>query len=344
MSKLNLLVICGGESFEHEVSIQSARSVLKNLNKTKYNINLVCIGKNGLWYWMNELHSIFDYPDYKPIPQDTLGEVCSLKNPSTLFSSHKEKKIDVAFPVLHGFKGEDGAIQGFLKVCGIPFVGSDVLSSAICMDKHKTKIIVNNSGIPIAKYFTLVTKEDSSLHGLDFPVFVKPANSGSSIGISKAKSNDGYKKAIELAFKHDSVVLVEECIEGLECEVSLLGNHKVRASRVGAIIPENDEFYSYNAKYIDSNGAKLQMPASFDEDLEKKIQDMAIKIFKILNCRGMARVDFFVKKNKDIIFNEINTIPGFTEISMYPGLWKVSGLSYSELLDELIVLAKSSGV
>lgn len=341
MERLSLLVICGGMSCEHEVSIQSARSIIKNLDKSKYNITLVCIDKKGVWYWIDDTESIFNYPDYKTIPSNKLGNVASLQfsKPATICSENK--KIDVAFPILHGYLGEDGSIQGLLKVAGIPFVGADVLSSAMCMDKHITKTIAKSHNIPIAKYTYLKKDSHIDFDSLNYPVFVKPNNAGSSVGISKVKSKNDLKKAVDLAFKYDSSVLIEECIEGQECEIALLGNEDVKASSVGEIIPRGHEFYSYEAKYLDKQGAELIIPADISSETENKIKQMAIKVYKLLNCRGMARVDFFAKKNGDVVFNEINTIPGFTSISMYPSLWLHSGIKYNQLLDKLIELART---
>ena len=330
-------------SCEHEVSIQSARSIIKNLDKSKYDTTLVCIDKKGTWYWINNIESVFDYPDYKTIPADKLGDVASLQfsKPTMICSKNKTKKIDVAFPILHGYLGEDGAIQGMLKVADIPFVGADVLSSAMCMDKHITKTIAKVNNIPIPKYVALKKDSHINLDSLNYPVFVKPNNSGSSVGISKVKSKNDLKKAIELAFKYDSLVLIEECIEGLECEIAILGNDEPKASGVGVIIPRGHEFYSYEAKYLDKDGAELIIPADISSETEKKIKQLAVKVYKLLTCRGMARVDFFAKKNGDVIFNEINTIPGFTSISMYPSLWLHEGIKYKDLLDQLIELARN---
>ncbi len=329
-------------SCEHEVSIQSARSIIKNLDKSKYDITLVCIDKKGVWYWINDIESIFNYPDYKTIPSEKLGDIVSLQfsKPTMICSENKTKKIDVAFPILHGYLGEDGAIQGMLKVADIPFVGADVLSSAMCMDKHITKTIASSHNIPTSKYIAVNKNSTFDLNSLNYPVFVKPNNAGSSVGISKVKSKDNLKKAIAEALKYDSLVLIEECVEGQECEIALLGNEDVKASSVGEIIPRGHEFYSYEAKYLDKQGADLIIPANLSQDTENKIKECAIKVYKLLNCRGMARVDFFIKKNGDVVFNEINTIPGFTSISMYPSLWLHKGIKYKDLLDHLIELAR----
>lgn len=251
--------------------------------------------------------------------------------------------IDVVFPVLHGPFGEDGTVQGLLKLANVPFVGAGVLGSAVGMDKDVMKRLLREAGIAIADF---VVFNRSRADEIDFeivkgrlglPFFVKPANLGSSVGISKVESESQFHEAVSLAFEYDNKILVEEYIAGREIECSVLGNKNPIASVPGEVIPQR-EFYSYEAKYIDENGAVLEIPAKLDDKTTKKVQDCAIKTFKALCCEGMARVDLFVKDD-DVIVNEINTIPGFTNISMYPKLWAESGISYSELIDKLIELA-----
>jgi len=260
--------------------------------------------------------------------------------------SKKEKigPIDVVFPLIHGPFGEDGTIQGLLKLMEIPFIGASVLGSAVGMDKDVMKRLLRDAGILIAKFFVVENSEKDKVSfekiesQLGLPVFVKPANLGSSVGISRVNSKSDYEKALKIAFEYDNKVIVEEQIDGREIECSVLGNDNPIASVPGEILPQ-DSFYSYNAKYIDANGAKLQIPAKLTQELVEKIQQCAKKVFKTLCCEGMARVDMFLKENGEIVVNEINTIPGFTKISMYPKLWKESGISYSELIDRLIDLA-----
>ena len=304
--KLKIGVLFGGKSAEHEVSIVSAKNVINALNKEKYQVFPIKISKKGK------------------------------------FDLNKIKQMDVIFPVLHGPYGEDGSIQGLLKILNLPFIGPGVLSSAMSMDKDITKRLLIEAGIPIAKFLTFKLNDKFSFKEvskkLGMPVFIKPANMGSSVGIHKVKNKKEFFVGVKDAFKYDTKIIIEKNIVGQEVECSLLGNEKVMASVLGEIVPIND-FYSYKAKYIKKNGADLLIPAKLSKTIAKKVQNKAIEVFQVLNCEAMARVDFFVKKNGRIFVNEINTIPGFTAISMYPKLWEKSGISISKLLDRLIDLA-----
>jgi len=252
--------------------------------------------------------------------------------------------VDVIFPVLHGPFGEDGTVQGLLKLANIPFVGAGVLGSAVGMDKDVMKRLLRDAGIPIANFVVLHEhrKKDISYEkiksNLGLPLFVKPANYGSSVGINKVEDEGTFDQALEEAFQFDHKIIVEAFVDGREIECSVLGNEDPIASVPGEIIPRKD-FYTYEAKYIDEDGAYLRVPATLEAPIIGRIQELSVKAFKVLCCEGMARVDIFLKKNNDIVLNEINTIPGFTKISMYPRLWEASGISYSELIDRLIQLA-----
>jgi D-alanine-D-alanine ligase len=251
-------------------------------------------------------------------------------------------QLDVIFPVLHGTYGEDGTVQGLLKLANIPFVGAGVLGSAIGMDKDVMKRLLRDAQIPIGKFLVLQTFDkpnyDQIVSRLGSPFFVKPANAGSSVGVAKVRTKEEFVTSLENAFLYDRKVLVEEFIEGREVECSVLGNDHPIVSLPGEVIPQHD-FYSYEAKYLDQEGAQFQIPISLPPGVEAKMQEMAVKAYGALCCEGMARIDFFLKENGEILVNEINTIPGFTKISMYPKLWVASGLSYSHLLDRLIELA-----
>jgi len=303
--KLKIGILFGGKSAEHEVSIVSAKNIIKALNKNKYQIFPIKINKNGN------------------------------------FNLNALKKVDLIFPVLHGPFGEDGSMQGLLKILNVPFVGPSVLGSAVGMDKDVMKRLFKEAGIQIGKFVTIRAGEKISFKEiskkLGLPMFIKPANMGSSIGIHKVKNEKEFLAGIKDAFKYDTKVVIEEFIDGREIECAVLGNEKPKASIPGEII-SNAEFYSYNSKYID-NKSVCEIPAKLSKKTKKEIQNIAMKVFKTLNCEGMGRVDFFVQKNRKIIVNEINTIPGFTSISMYPKLWEASGLSLPDLLDELINLA-----
>lgn len=333
MEKIKLGIIYGGMSTEHEVSVISAKSVISNLDKEKYDIQEIYITKNGEWIDSKEnmIENIFTYL----------------------------KSFDVIFPVLHGLYGEDGTIQGLLEMLKVPYVGVGVLGSSVGMDKVYTKIVFEKANIPQARYAYVRKKKDKYVYILEdfeeieiplndickktseklgFPMFVKPSNSGSSVGINKAHNIEELEKYIEYASSFDTKVLIEENINGREIECAVLGNDNPKASCVGEIIPA-DEFYSYDAKYKNAE-SKTQIPADVSEEISDKVRALAIKAYKSLDCKGLSRVDFFVERESEKIYiNEINTMPGFTSISMYPKLWEYSGLKYSELLDELIRLA-----
>jgi len=348
--KLCVGIIFGGKSTEHEVSLQSAKNIIEAIDKKKYKVVLIGIDKKGKWYLTKDSRFLLHADNPKLIKLNRsndkviliLGEkakqlICS--------SSHRTVgPIDVIFPVLHGPYGEDGTIQGFLKIADIPFVGTDVLGSAISMDKEITKRLLLEAGIPSVKFFTL---HHSSIKQISFktvknklglPFFIKPANMGSSIGINKVKNKEQFALFLKEAFQYDNKILIEEAIKGREIECAVLGNENPIASLPGEIIPQY-EFYSYKAKYLDDKGAILKIPAELSSKIATQIQNLSVKVFKLLECKGMARVDFFLKNNQEIIVNELNTIPGFTKISMYPKLWEVSGISYSQLIDRLIQLA-----
>jgi D-alanine-D-alanine ligase len=262
---------------------------------------------------------------------------------SNLVRSDFQEKVDVVFPILHGPFGEDGTVQGLLKLAGVPFVGAGVLGSAVGMDKDVMKRLLRDAKIPIPKFITLKLGEDvpsysSIAEKLGSPFFVKPANLGSSVGVNKVGKNSEYKTAIDAAFEYDNKILIEQFMEGREIECSVLGNENPIASVPGEVVPTH-EFYSYEAKYIDENGAALEIPAKLAAQITRRIQQLAVDTFKTLSCEGLARVDFFLTTKNKIVVNEINTIPGFTSISMYPRLWQASGISYTDLIDRLIQLA-----
>lgn len=348
MEKLKLGVIFGGKSTENEVSVVSASSVLSNLDREKYEIYPVFIDKEGKW-WETE------------IPQKTIsfGETINKKYEIENIIEYL-KKLDMVFPVLHGLYGEDGTIQGLLELLNIKYVGCHVLSSSVSMDKVYTKVILEKAKIKQAKSEYIRRTKDGYIYidkefnesrldlkeivgkiskRLEFPMFVKPSNSGSSVGISKVDSLEELEEAIEFASEYDNKILVEQGIIGREIECAVLGNEDVFASCVGEV-KAADEFYSYDAKY-NNKESLTEIPANLPDGVEKRIQSIAVKVFKALDGKGLARVDFFYdEKNDEIYLNEINTMPGFTNISMYPKLMKESKIDYYELLDRVINLAK----
>lgn len=356
MSKRNIAVIFGGVSSEHLVSCVSARSVIENIKKDKYNIYMLGITKDGKWFLFEGDPALL--PNDKWIDDRYITP--AFISPDTLVhgvlvqreNGMEQIYIDVVHPVLHGKNGEDGTIQGLFQLAQLPFVGCNSLSSAVCMDKACTNLIADNAEIKQAKWRS-INKYNYDKNGsafleeavdyLGFPIFVKPANAGSSVGISKAKNMAELIKGMEIAFKEDTKVVLEENINGFEVECAVLGNNEPKASTVGEILPCN-EFYDYEAKYIDGTTG-LAIPAkNISEEKMNEVRSQAIKAYSALGCEGLARVDFFVgKEDNEVYFNEINTLPGFTSISMYPKLWEASGLPYGELLDKLAELAIERG-
>jgi D-alanine-D-alanine ligase len=347
--KIRVAVLFGGKSAEHEISVISARNIVEAMDKEKYAIVSIGIDKQGRWFFDegarllcgSDQARVEFRPRDKPaaiIPGAVQPTVRGLGLRSPLAN------IDVVFPVLHGPLGEDGTVQGLLKLADLPFVGAGVLGSAVGMDKDVMKRLLRDARIPIAKFLTFETAAKDKIRFADVkrtlgvPVFVKPANLGSSVGISKVSDKKQFPEAVKEAFRFDNKILIEESIQGREIECSVLGNESPIASLPGEIIPRHN-FYSYDAKYLDSKGAELVIPANLSKAVTRRIQELALKTFKTLCCQGMARVDFFLRGQKEIFVNEINTIPGFTKISMYPKLWETSGISYSELIDRLIQLA-----
>lgn len=349
--KIRVGILFGGKSAEHEVSLQSAKNVVEAIDKNNYEVVLIGIDKSGRWYLNDASRFLLNADNPKLIKLNQSSESVALLPGSSakqelvsISGNVTRGPVDVVFPILHGTYGEDGTVQGLLKLANVPFVGAGVLGSAVGMDKDVMKRLLRDAGIPIPKFLTFhkhaMAKIDFNTvqKELSLPMFVKPANSGSSVGIHKVKARKQFADSIANAFQYDTKVLVEEAINGREIECSVLGNEDPIASLPGEIIPQH-EFYSYEAKYIDEQGALLEIPAKLPEETVKRVQEMAVKAFQTLNCEGMARVDFFMKENGDLFVNELNTIPGFTKISMYPKLWEVSGISYTELIDRLIQLA-----
>lgn len=344
----NLCVIFGGRSPEHEISRKSVTSILNNLDKSKYEITLIGITKEGKWYLYGGDYSKIENGSWETdlsnkkavLSPDTSDSAVIVFNGDTYSKIH----IDVIFPVLHGEYGEDGTIQGLFEMSGIPYVGMGVMASANSMDKTTTKIVFQNAGIPQADWVVVNKSDDFEdkmneiEQKLGYPCFVKPARTGSSVGVGKAHDREELKDALKNAAKFDRKILVEENIDGHEVECAVLGNDDVKAATVGEIMP-TVEFYDFDAKYND-NSTKLQIPADLPEETIEKIREYAVRAFKALDGSGLSRVDFFVKHSDgSILLNEINTLPGFTNISMYPKLWDAVGLGYSELLDKLIELA-----
>lgn len=346
--KLNVAVVFGGKSGEHEVSLMSATNVIKAMDKEKYNIFMIGITKQGKWMaYEGDVDKISDGSWEMEAEKLERKQTIDLLF-SEILNGEAKRKIDVVFPVLHGPNGEDGTIQGLLELLDVPYVGCGVTASALGMDKAISKQLFQSIGLPVCNYDVIMKTEiqkdiASILSRIEakfaYPVFVKPVNMGSSVGISKAHNKEELASALKEASKYDRKVLIEEFIDCREIECSVLGNNEPIVSGAGEIVPSH-EFYDYEAKYFDDGKSRLIIPANIDGTKMDEIRSIARKAYMVLDCSGMSRVDFFLEKGTDKVYiNEINTIPGFTKISMYPKLWDAAGIGYSELIDRLIDLS-----
>jgi D-alanine-D-alanine ligase len=351
-SKIRVALIFGGESAEHAVSLESGKNIASALDQEKYDVHLLGIDKKGVMRALPSLEELKKTDVARPIDLESIGVQAFIvptvgKKGAEIIELASGKRlggVDVVFPILHGPYGEDGTMQGYLRLLGLPYVGPGVLGSAVGMDKDVTKCLLEQAGLPIPKFVAL-RRHEASTHQfaplkekLGLPFFLKPANMGSSVGVHKVTSEEKFKSALADAFLYDTKVMVEEFIEGREIECAVLGNKTVTASVPGEVMPQH-EFYSYEAKYLDENGARLEIPAKLADAEIAEIKAMATKVFRVLNCEGMSRVDFFLRKDGKLLVNEINTIPGFTKISMYPKMMGATGVPYAELIDRLIELA-----
>ncbi|MCW2476524.1 D-alanine--D-alanine ligase [Candidatus Symbiopectobacterium sp. NZEC151] len=350
MKKLRVGIIFGGKSAEHEVSLQSAKNIIDAIDKAKFDVTLLGIDKQGAWHINDASNYLLNAENPALIALNRSNKSVALIPGQTQQqviesqSAHALTQLDVIFPIVHGTLGEDGSLQGLLRMANIPFVGSSVLGSAVSMDKDVTKRLLRDAGLLVAPFVTLnrANRQHHSFtsvsRALGLPLFIKPANQGSSVGVSKVRNEAEFQQAVELAFQFDHKVLVEAAIVGREIECAVLGNDHPKASVCGEIVL-SDEFYSYDTKYINEQGALVRAPADLTPDINEKIQHIALQAFQALECQGMARVDVFLTPDDDVIINEVNTLPGFTNISMYPKLWQASGLSYTDLITALIELA-----
>ncbi|SDJ65399.1 D-alanine--D-alanine ligase [Sediminibacillus albus] len=348
--KIKVGIVFGGKSAEHEVSLQSAKNIVDAIDKQKYEVVLIGIDKDGKWHLNDQSHYLINEENPKLIELSKSNQHVAVipgEDNLQIMNLNEEVKLDqldVIFPIVHGTLGEDGSVQGMLRLANLPYVGSNVLGSAVCMDKDIAKKLLMQAGIDVAKSFTYKRSQKESIsfeqvkEQLGLPMFIKPASQGSSVGVSKVRNMEDFYKGIEEAFLYDHKILIEENIEGREVECAVLGNENPKASLPGEILPQGD-FYSYQTKYIDENGAVLEIPADLPENEIERIQAASIEAFRVLECEGLARVDFFIKQDGTLLLNEVNTLPGFTRISMYPQLWGVSGLSYPDLIDQLLQLA-----
>jgi D-alanine-D-alanine ligase len=341
-SKLHVVVLFGGKSAEHDVSLRSARNIIASLSPERYDISAIGIDRLGRWRFVNvdgitqSNEAGLRIDDSKPIISISPGSRKITDGARTI-------EPDVVFPVLHGPFGEDGSMQGVLRHLNLPFVGAGVTGSSVGMDKDVMKRLLREAGIPIGSFITFRRHEridfDAVTSRLGSPLFIKPANLGSSVGISRTIDRDSFERGIAEAFRYDTKIVIEENIVGREIELSVLGNHDdVRVSIPGEIVPEG-AFYTYDSKYATGSGSRLIIPAELSAEAISALQESAERAYRILECEGFARIDFFVTSDERIYLNEINTLPGFTSISMYPMLWKESGLEQPALIDHLIKLA-----
>lgn len=338
---MKVALLFGGVSSEHEVSLQSALNIYNEMDRNIFDVLLVAIDKDGTWM-------SFENEDFLQNKNDP-SKINLNRNKGIVFYKQGDKKnanfealadVDVAFSVIHGSQGEDGRLQGFFEVLGIPIVGSSVMSSSMCMDKDVTKIMLKAKGVKVTEGLTLKKSEEIpkferivTKYGL--PLFVKPSREGSSVGVSKVTNEIEFDQGLTYAFGKDNKILIEQGIEGREIEVAVIGDECPEASIPGEIIPKKG-FYSYDEKYLGTGETETCIPAKLNEEEMKKVREIAVKAYKAMECRGMARVDFFLNEEGEWIVNEINTIPGFTKISMYPKLWENSGLPYEALIKKLI--------
>jgi D-alanine-D-alanine ligase len=350
MGKLRVGVIFGGRSAEHEVSLQSAKNIVDALDRERFEPVLIGIDKEGRWHLNDASDYLLNQENPALIALNRSNRELAVvpgKAEQQLVETGSRQlldHVDVIFPIVHGTQGEDGCLQGLLRMADIPFVGSDVLGSAICMDKDVSKRLLRDAGIAITPFLTLTranaarTPFAEAQRKLGLPLFIKPANMGSSVGVSKVEDEAAYDEAVRLALAFDDKVLVESAVQGREIECAVLGNEQPIASGCGEIVVGSG-FYSYDSKYIDEDAAKVVVPADIPAEASERIRQLAVEAFLAMECSGLARVDVFLTDSGEVLINELNSLPGFTRISMYPKLWQAAGMTYSELVSRLIDLA-----
>lgn len=350
MGKLRVGVIFGGRSAEHEVSLQSAKNIVDALDRERFEPVLIGIDKEGRWHLNDASDYLLNQENPALIALNRSNRELAVvpgKAEQQLVETGSRQlldHVDVIFPIVHGTQGEDGCLQGLLRMADIPFVGSDVLGSAICMDKDVSKRLLRDAGIAITPFITLTranaarTPFAEAQRKLGLPLFIKPANMGSSVGVSKVEDEAAYNEAVRLALAFDDKVLLESAVKGREIECAVLGNDQPIASGCGEIVVGSG-FYSYDSKYIDEDAAKVVVPADIPAEASERIRQLAVDAFIALECSGLARVDVFLTDSGEVLINELNSLPGFTRISMYPKLWQAAGMTYSELVSRLIDLA-----
>ncbi|MDF1655682.1 MAG: D-alanine--D-alanine ligase [Coxiellaceae bacterium] len=348
MKKSNVTVICGGPSVEHEVSVRSAQFICSALNPETYDVLVILITHEGHWYLLPDSEKfIAEGVDKAAVAESAIRVMPAIGiDGADWVSIDQQKKwqTDMVMPVMHGTLGEDGSLQGIMRWLNLPFVGADVLGSALSMDKGLNKQLLHANGVTVADWQLVKTDEfatfdaEAAIERLGLPLFVKPVDSGSSVGVCKVNNADELSSAIKLALQFSRVALIEEAIDGREIEIAVLGNHNPQISLPGEIIPSH-EFYDYDAKYVDPEGAKLEIPADLPQFVIDEVQTVASRVYNYLQVEGLARIDFFVTEDNQVILNEVNTMPGFTEISMYPKMCEYVGVDKFTMMDRLIACA-----
>ena len=337
----NIALICGGKSPEHEISVRSAKNILRAIDRSQFNVTLIAIDPQGRWRLQEEAQLgkfvAPEGPQLALLPGNETGQIIRLDNREPI------EQPDAIFLILHGPQGEDGTIQGLLRTLGLPFVGPDVLGSSVAMDKDVAKRLLREAGLNVARGIVVHAHERDALdygkltEQFGSPIFVKPANMGSSVGVHKVKTAEQFAAAITDAFQYDTKLLIEEMIQGRELECAVLGNEYPQATKVGEVVTAEE--YSFDAKYESEDAAKLMIPAEVSEEELERLRAVAIRAYKTLACEVLSRVDMFLTPEGKVYVNEVNTLPGFTNISMYPALWKEAGISYPELITRLIELS-----
>jgi D-alanine-D-alanine ligase len=346
-NELRVMLLFGGQSAEHEVSVSSAVNVLRALRRAGYELCLVYVSRRGLWYHVHDMDRLTGMDEReRERSHDAVALLRGGKGARLTRMGNCEalQEVHVAFPILHGPYGEDGTVQGLFKLMDLPFVGAGVTGSAVGMDKDVMNRLLRDGGVPIPGFAVF---DETTRKSIDYervrgelgtPLFVKPANLGSSVGIGVADNRVEFQASVDSAFRFDRKIIIEECVRGREIECSVLGNAQPEASLPGEVVPRH-RFYSYEAKYVDERGADLIIPADLDGAAIRRVQELSLQSFRVLCCEGLARVDCFLRENGEVLVNEINTLPGFTDISMYPKLWEASGVPQHELVDRLVQLA-----
>ena len=340
MSKLHVALLFGGKSVEHEISINSARNIHEYIDRSRFDVSLIGISRTGGWYLKKEVNDRIS--DGEPLRLNMAGS-----GKGFMRLNNEILRFDIIFPVLHGTDGEDGSIQGLLTTFEIPFVGTGVLGSAMSMSKLYSKRMLQAAGIPVSKFLSYTFGERHMIrfedlkHELGLPFMLKAANLGSSVGVFKISSQEGFNEKLDEVFRFDDTLLAEEFIEGRELECALMGNRTVEASLPGEVVVSDAyDFYTYEAKYLDPDAARIVVPAEVPEETAEEIRKQSIQAYKTLHCEDFARVDLFLKKDGSILINEINTIPGFTNSSMFPMMWKERGITFTDLISRLIDMAR----